>query len=480
MDNTSMSIQLYDFLNNYNLIQATLDSSEAQEKIAQALNQLSENENVLTGFIACLNRENTSSNHAFLITDNRRFLISPIDETVIEPLGLDSIDLIEVDEADKNYNVNLHLGDQILKLNTLNDEGADSINDALYSALSELLPNDKVSKIFDLETFTEEIETIPEDLNIETDFIIDSDNQASKKTSTENKTIEDKPATNSVPESFLDIEIGNEESENPEDISDFKSFEDLSSSINTTPESSYSTSGETGPQTSSAKESTQKKSSDNGKKPLNMQAIFITGGIILVIAIALGFFIFSGFSEESSANRDAKELVSIFNDIDSIYFQAVEYQEAGANGSTAEDWQELDNDAIEIQNDLNNFKTNDISDPLYQAIYFYNDALMTALYYGQSFATTGNELQKTTLEQRLNSAYQNRLAVLSLIDSSFPDLLDDVDNPVVLNEENISFPQKAEVERLLEENNTQPSGADLYKENTESSDEMRENSKGSK
>lgn len=424
-----MDQELYAFLEKYNLIQADLTKEEALETINKIIETLNEGESAVTGFISNIGTPNGPKEaQVVLLTDSNRAVINTKN-------GNKTFDILDIKKVDSGEGENEHIvtielpNDQII-LENYDGEGADAVSDILYAVISNLVDEGKLDEIFGIEE-----EEIPE-----------------VTVTTVEETPREKPRAEAE---------GKKASE-----------EDVINKIDKTTSNSFkeheATKGET------AQETTKKKFN------LNKPALYTIIAVGVVLVGILLFYLISNFTANSAAKEQATELVNIYNQTNDIYFSARDLQALGQEGSSPEEWQNLENLSNEVQDALNSIDYTDETNSIFQALYFYNETLNTALYYGRQYASTANQLQGNTLNARLDDANASRLEVYAMIEESFPELIDLITVPVDMNEESVNYPQKDLVDQLQEEANSTPSEGAANRENTKSSNEARENSNNSR
>lgn len=137
--------------------------------------------------------------------------------------------------------------------------------------------------------------------------------------------------------------------------------------------------------------------------------------LLIVVVLVAAFFIITNYE-----NRDVKTLVGYFNEIDEIYDQALDYDKAGAGKSTPENWTELKTKAEDIKSKLDATETEDFSKNVKDAVSYYDDALITALTYGEDYARTFNPVTQNNVTRNLQEANLNRTIALDFLNDDFP------------------------------------------------------------
>ncbi len=424
MDN-SLVKQLYDFLLENQLVTPNISEVESLELLENAINTLDEDENILTGFIV---DEGDEQSKAYIFS-NRSELKTNTGDIILA----DSINSIE-NSSDTEVSIKTTGGE--LVINGVTPDRANAISDALFTALSEVYPQDRVNDIFSLEpddviVDEEEFDKLPEE-------------------SSETIELDEIPENEIIPQNnYLDTTPSDTDLDNI----DFKSSETPVLITNVDKE--------------------EPEILDKKKVNFNKPLMYILGAVFIVIIGVVAYFAVTSIMSSNASNQKAEELVNYLNRIDAVYYQAEEYVNAGIGGSTVDNWSQLNTEAVAIQEEMYNFEPTEKIDDLYQSVYFYNDALITALYYGQSAASSGNQGQLEICKQRLENAYQNRLAALEFLDENYPNLYENLEHATDLDEEDLGY-NSDEVEQLINEANSKPSNE--ASENSKSSNEARENS----
>lgn len=425
-----MDQKLYDFLVKYNLRQADLDEAQALEAIRNTMEASNEDETVISGFIAEVESSNgLNEPQAILITDTNRIIFNPKASYPIPFINLSDIERVDIGEKDNS--VIIKTPEAELVVNALDNEGAEALVDTLYSVLSNIVDEDRLDQIFEVpeEELYEEDEEIP----ALTEVTEQQENNIPEITTPEAELVNDDTMMHTTPVDKID-----------------------------------STSQESTTTQAVAKEKTP---FDFKKLLNNKPLLYVLIGVGVILVAFILYFVISLFSSNQAVKHQAEELVGIYNEIDDVYFQARDLEARGAGGSTPEEWEALENQSSNIQDELNNIDFTDETNNLYQALYFYNESLNTALYYGRQFASTGNQLQGNTLSARLDSAYQSRLSALNFIENDFPDLLDRITNETDLSEADVNYPNKDYIDEKINEANSLPTDNIVDIQNSKGSDE---------
>lgn len=432
--------ELLNFLKEYNLIQADINDETALEYLNELFNQLNE-EDLLSGFIAKLNTGDDVEDRLFIITQDNKLYSYPENQNFQNGINLENTKSIKYNE-DNDNEILLDVGGKIYTIGALNEEGRESLNDSLYSSLSEILPEDKVNAIFDETSEYNDDEpvdiveaTVVEEPEVETD---NSDN------------------------SLITFTTSNEIAPVSQETKPVKKTTEK-------------------PEKSPEKDNNKKQFKIFGKEiSLSKPVLYTICGIGILALILIVGLIWTTVSNHSQNQNQGKELINYLNELDDIYYTAREYQANGRESATVEDWQDLENRAQDIMNQLVEFKNNDLTSELKFDLTSYCDSLLAALYYGKTYTTTGNSLQESSLESTLSGAYSYRLQAIYQIDTNFPNLKDTLTNPTDLDEDEAAYPQKEEILQKEAEANSKPTDNIVEQENSKSSNEARENSLKSK
>ena len=400
--------ELYDFLNNYNLIQTDLSEDEINESLDSIFKKLNENENFLTGFF--VNEQENENPTVFFVSDKNRLISYPENENIPS-----EIDITEIDSVNTEGNkINLNIKDKTYTLHAKDNEGAEVIEDALYSSFSELLNEEQIDKVFETEKF------------------VDEDNIEAK-----DKELEDASSVSEI--NFNEKGTGIVQNNRPEKRN-FKIF---------------------------------------GKEfSISRKAMLISGGIIIAVVACLLIYLATVFFQQHQKQEELSGIVAYYNEIDNYYQEAVELANKGTDGVTADQWGNIETEATDMETTLNDYEVNEDDDRLYQEVYFFNESIITAAYYGRNYVNTGNALFKSSLDTNLGIAKQYRLSVLSSIEKNYPDLIDKLDRP--LTDEEAASVNPQEVIDKNNEMNSKPSEGALNRENSKSSNNFQENSESTR
>ncbi len=446
--------ELYDFLNNYNLIQTDLSEDEIIESLDNIFKKLNENENFLTGFF--VNEQENENPTVFFVSDKNRLISYPENENIPS-----EIDITEIDSVNTEGNkINLNIKDETYTLHAKDNEGAEVIEDALYSSFSELLNEEQIDRVFETEKFVDEDNIEANDKELEVSEVEEIEEEPQLPDVVQNDLI---PVENEAPEQVVFTTSEAAALPAPEDASSVSeiNFNEKGTGIvqNNRPE--------------------KRNFKIFGKEfSISRKAMLISGGIIIAVVACLLIYLATVFFQQHQKQEELSGIVAYYNEIDNYYQEAVELANKGTDGVTADQWGNIETEATDMETTLNDYEVNEDDDRLYQEVYFFNESIITAAYYGRNYVNTGNALFKSSLDTNLGIAKQYRLSVLSSIEKNYPDLIDKLDRP--LTDEEAASVNPQEVIDKNNEMNSKPSEGALNRENSKSSNNFQENSESTR
>lgn len=434
--NDSNIKELYNFLKQHELIQSSINEDTAIDYLKKLGQKLSSNEELISGFFIDV-LDTSLQSKLFYVTSTQKLLSYPETDSFPSSLNINDINIIELEANEIVINTDSH--NYILQAPDSN--GADIVNDALYSSFAEFFDDEKLDDIFGEEDFDDEDEEliIPEE-------------PIEEKTKVS-------PKTEDVQNDNISFTTGN----NSSNVTSNEGIDKNKKILNDSSESSNNK---------------IKPTSDSKaiKGKLNKPTLYVLIGVgVLLVALVAGFLI-NNVVSNSRDKQKADDLVNYFNELDVLFDQAKEYQEKGRDGVTVEDWQALEERATEIDDELISYEPSENLEDFYQALYFYNDSLLKAIYYGKNYVSTGNALQQSSLDTNMNITERYRIAALDQLGLAYPELVDQITDEDYHNGSVATYPAKDEVDALEAEANSKPSEGAANRENSKSSNEALENS----
>ncbi len=404
--------ELYEFLKSYDLIQADISEEEAQSFIDAIYSSLEPDENLLTGFISSTTYNNKTEPKAFFVTNKSRLLYNPLEESLNESYSLEDIDYIDEGE-DNTLILKFNDNDEEIIINTKDKEGVDLVSDALYSSFAESLDEDQLTQIFgeEIDEDEEEVDESEEDETIE-DEIVEDDTIIDQSTQ-EVEIIEsdDLVAPNSetaIAEVEKDLIVPETDMVKPE--SEVVTF--------TTETDNFLENAPDVAKGGTALPGAQAEEKEKKGFHLTKPMIYTIAGIGILALILLAYFLFTTISTNRRNSELANELVDILNQDDEVYFACVDYQTNNFNGATPDKFEELSKKAEDIYNKISEMEPTDGVEELFQNIYFYTDALQSTTYFGKTFTSTQNQLNRMSFDSMLDAAYRYRLTILGISSKS--------------------------------------------------------------